>query len=71
MSMSDCIKCWNTPCTCGWEYRHMSKEKRIERALTILGIDNTHFSDKLIDLIPDRHPQWTGVSDCGRYKVKK
>jgi hypothetical protein len=22
MSMSDCIKCWDTPCTCGWEYRN-------------------------------------------------
>jgi hypothetical protein len=24
MSLSDCIKCWNTPCTCGWEYRFYS-----------------------------------------------
>ena len=21
MSMSDCERCWNTPCTCGWDYR--------------------------------------------------
>lgn len=20
MSMSDCIACWDTPCTCGWVY---------------------------------------------------
>ena len=19
--LSDCIKCWNTPCSCGWDYR--------------------------------------------------
>jgi len=19
--LSDCDKCWDTPCTCGWEYR--------------------------------------------------
>lgn len=21
MSLSDCPKCWDTPCTCGWQYR--------------------------------------------------
>lgn len=21
MSLSDCEKCWNTPCTCGYEYK--------------------------------------------------
>ena len=26
MSMSDCIKCWTTPCCCGWEYKNYSKE---------------------------------------------
>lgn len=20
--LSDCQRCWNTPCTCGWSYRH-------------------------------------------------
>lgn len=27
MSLSDCIKCWDTPCTCGWEYRDWSIEQ--------------------------------------------
>jgi len=22
MSMSDCEMCWNTPCTCGWDWRN-------------------------------------------------
>ena len=22
MALSDCLKCWDTPCTCGWEYRN-------------------------------------------------
>ncbi|KKK72388.1 hypothetical protein LCGC14_2904380 [marine sediment metagenome] len=26
MSLSDCAKCWDTPCTCGWEYRNYSLE---------------------------------------------
>ena len=31
MSMSDCPKCWNTPCSCGWEYRNYSIEYLITR----------------------------------------
>ncbi len=37
--LSDCIKCWNTPCTCGWELRHYSisylerQKGLIERAI--------------------------------------
>ena len=26
MALSDCIKCWDTPCTCGWEQRNSSIE---------------------------------------------
>lgn len=25
--MSGCQKCWDTPCTCGYEYGHWPKEK--------------------------------------------
>ncbi len=31
MSLSDCIKCWDTPCTCGWNYRNCSIEYLEER----------------------------------------
>lgn len=27
MALSDCEKCWDTPCTCGWDYRKYSKER--------------------------------------------
>ena len=27
MSLSDCEKCWETPCCCGWEYRNWSKKQ--------------------------------------------
>lgn len=27
MALSDCEKCWNTPCDCGWEYRNMNDEE--------------------------------------------
>ena len=26
MSMSDCLKCWETPCRCGYDYRDWSSE---------------------------------------------
>lgn len=30
MSLSDCEKCWDTPCTCGHEYRDYSTGQMIE-----------------------------------------
>ncbi len=38
MSMSDCPKCWETPCRCGNEYRHLSAEelRRLIQALRII-----------------------------------
>lgn len=27
MSLSDCQKCWDTPCTCGWDYRFWNIER--------------------------------------------
>lgn len=37
MALTDCEKCWSTPCDCGWEYRHINDEefaKFIARILT-------------------------------------
>lgn len=25
--LSDCSKCWNTPCTCGYDYRKIQPEQ--------------------------------------------
>lgn len=35
MSLSDCEKCWNTPCTCGWGYRDWSMERKLELAAVL------------------------------------
>jgi len=26
MSLNECVKCWDDPCSCGWEYKHLSIE---------------------------------------------
>ncbi len=35
MSLSDCAKCQDTPCTCGWNYRNYSIE-RLEKMKRLL-----------------------------------
>ena len=36
--MHSCIKCWDNPCECGWEYREGSKQQREKIAAAVLGI---------------------------------
>ncbi len=33
--MSDCEKCWDTPCTCGYEYRNWRVEN-LEKLIAVL-----------------------------------
>jgi hypothetical protein len=43
MAMSDCEKCWDTPCECGWEYRNWDKQRLIAmREMFQKLIDGTH-----------------------------
>ena len=39
--MSDCIKCWKTPCVCGYAYRNHTEEAKIKLCSAILDIDQT------------------------------
>ena len=63
MSMSDCIKCWDTPCTCGFDYRYMTIEARIKLAACVLGVKPTDIEASNLS-IPEKHPQindkWNG-----------
>ena len=36
MALSDCIKCWSTPCECGYDYRDWSWERIFEFHKTIV-----------------------------------
>jgi hypothetical protein len=53
MSLSDCPKCWDTPCTCGWEYKDRALAYRKALAAVVLGI-----TPKELDIlkIPKIHP---------------
>ena len=57
MSLSDCVKCWNTPCTCGYEYRNWTKIARIEQAAIILGVDKGALTILFGCFVPEKHPQ--------------
>ena len=43
MSMSDCGKCWETPCVCGYDYQHLD-EKELTRMRDMFQglLDGTH-----------------------------
>jgi len=56
VALSDCEKCWNTPCTCGWGYRNYTKEARLKLAASILGIQSDQLTDLLAENTPETHP---------------
>ena len=57
MAMSDCIKCWETPCRCGYEYRKWSKAARVKHAEVILGLRQGTLAEmEILDDIPEDHP---------------
>ena len=58
MSLSDCIKCWDTPCTCGYGYRGWPKAARVKQAEIILGLrPGTLAEMEILDDIPEDHPR--------------
>ena len=46
MSLSSCVKCWDSPCTCGHDYENSSNEYKIKLISAILGIGE---NDSLLD----------------------
>lgn len=56
MAISDCEKCWETPCVCGFGYRTYTKEARLNLASNILGIPANKLSEMLGDSLPEAHP---------------
>ena len=49
MSLSDCPKCWDTPCTCGYYWKDYSPEARKKQAEIVLG--NKLYNKEEVELI--------------------
>lgn len=60
MGLSDCEKCWDTPCTCGWDYREWTKKSRMKQAAVVLGVD-IKLIEKIRNEIPNKHPMSVGT----------
>lgn len=56
MSMSDCIKCWDSPCSCGHDYSTWPKLLRIKLASVVIGCSKEILVDRMGDVISERHP---------------
>ncbi len=54
MSLSDCEKCWSTPCTCGWEYRNYTANQKLKLIAAILGLSEIPTIDQQLRKIADK-----------------
>jgi len=57
MALSDCDKCWDSPCRCGWDYRDWSVNARLELAAAVLGIERSELELLVAFHVPDPHPK--------------
>jgi hypothetical protein len=53
--MSDCPKCWDNPCECGWEYRHWPRERRERMAAVVMGVEVGILQAAI--RAPEKHPR--------------
>ena len=54
MSLSDCPECWNTPCTCGYEYRNETNEELARIIVGMLLYKQKSDRETILKLIDDR-----------------
>lgn len=61
MAMSDCEKCWNTPCTCGWDYKGLTNIAMADFIADILRYrskeEAKQILSKAVEMI-DNHLNW-------------
>lgn len=56
MSMSDCPKCWDTPCSCGYAWRSATKSSRLKQAAVVLGIPLAILVERVGADVQEQHP---------------
>jgi hypothetical protein len=57
MSLSDCPKCWDSNCLCGYKYKDMGQHGRIMFSASILGVEPHQIAEALSGVIPLYHPK--------------
>ena len=63
MSMWDCLRCWNTPCTCGYEYRTWGNKAINDLISTLEAVKRANKNGKKDsdDVFMDKVNQYKGV----------
>lgn len=62
MSLSDCLKCWEHMCVCGYEWRNRPRVERLKIAAAILGIAPEVLEQLVGERTPEIHPMKSGES---------
>lgn len=71
--LSDCVKCWETPCMCGHDYMGWSLKRLEEFSGMIKGVVEIIKEEGIIEVIPhtgsfnDRVVRLTGIDVCGNH----
>jgi hypothetical protein len=63
MALSDCPQCWNTPCTCGYDYKHWSLAVLIKFREMIDGVITKKQAEIRSDFDEDAHCPSFGRND--------
>ena len=56
MSMSDCPRCWDTPCTCGYDYKDYGVEKMARFMNDIIGYYTRSQIDEIVRFLIKKNP---------------
>ena len=56
MAMSDCVVCWETPCSCGHEYRAWSQDRKLRMVAAVLGL-----KQEIVDALLLNAARWVVV----------
>jgi len=63
MSLSDCPKCWATPCECGYEYKEYNNERMFEFIKSIMNYKLEKDKKEIVQMLKQEYRVWDEPSD--------